>query len=83
MDMFWLCDSVTLGHCDSVDNKGSNIAAALNAIGPQQILHQFSQKQIFPQKILGQGPVGLGAKKTLICQEISANLQGIGLKIET
>jgi hypothetical protein len=39
----------------------------------------MSQKKTF----FGQGPVGPGAKKTVICQAISAISQDVGPKIET
>jgi hypothetical protein len=53
-------------------------------IGPKFFLGTIGQKSM-SQKKFGPGPIGPrpGAKKTVICQAISAISQNIGPKIET
>jgi hypothetical protein len=67
-----------------VCNKRSNISAAFYPFGPKFFLRPFGQKSMSQKKnFFGQGPVGPwpGAKKTGICQAISAISQDIGPKI--
>ena len=69
----------------SLLSQGDN-SAAFHPFGPKFFLRPFGQKSMSQKKIfLGRGPVGPGpgAKKTVICQAISAIWQDTGLKFET
>ena len=54
----------------SVDNKRSNISAALHPIGAKKIASISAKNYVSKDKISRQGQVGPGPKK--ICQSISA-----------